>query len=119
MNVSIAHPRPAPAAVPDPATLEALRRVVEAQIGPRRPGAIYQNTDGVFEVLAVVRDPKRARGLLRRRCAQWAVIVRDVLRAGAEPFAVGSVWTTADHLVRDGALQPCGVSGPGRREAVR
>ncbi|MET8102769.1 hypothetical protein ABZV29_41130 [Streptomyces sp. NPDC005236] len=96
-----ANPRPHPRTSADPTTLEALRRVVDGQIGPRRPGAIYQNTDGAFEVLSVVRDPEQARGLLNRRCAQWALIVRDVLRANAEPFAVGSVWTTSDHLVRE------------------
>jgi hypothetical protein len=81
--------------------LEALRRVVDDQIGPRLPGAIYQNVDGAFEVLALVRDPERARTLLRRRAAQWALIVKDVLRPDGEPFAIGSVWTTSDYLVRE------------------
>ncbi|MFE2838481.1 hypothetical protein ACFXI6_47225 [Streptomyces mirabilis] len=92
------HPRTAHT-TGDPVILEGLRRVVDDQIGPRRAGAIYQNTDGAFEVIAVIRDPERARGLLKRRCAQWALIVRDVLRADGEPFAIGSVWTTLDHLV--------------------
>ncbi|MFF7566618.1 hypothetical protein ACFZB4_42515 [Streptomyces pseudovenezuelae] len=94
------HPQ-AHAAPPDPSTLEALRRVVDAQIGPRGVGAIYQNSDGAFEVIAVIRDPAMARGLLKRRCAQWALIVKDVTRAGGEPFAIGSVWTTSDYLVRE------------------
>ncbi|MGY1583845.1 hypothetical protein [Streptomyces sp. MN13] len=85
----------------DPAIVEALRRVIDAQIGPRQPGAIYQNQDGAFEVIALIRDPKRARELLRRRCAQWALIVRDVLRPDGEPFVIGSVWTMSDHLVRE------------------
>ncbi|MCL7430141.1 hypothetical protein [Streptomyces sp. YS415] len=89
------------AAEPDPMTVEALRRVVDDQIGPRARGAIYQNVDGAFEVLAVIRDPERARALLGRRGAQWAVIVKDVLRPGAEPFAVCSAWTTSDYLVRE------------------
>jgi hypothetical protein len=97
------HPRTAHAA--EPTILEALRQVVEQQIGPRKPGAIYQNSDGAFEVLSVTRDPERARGLLRRRCAQWALIVRDVLRADAEPFVVGTVWTTSDRLVRESATR--------------
>ncbi|MFD5819385.1 hypothetical protein [Streptomyces sp. NPDC127038] len=101
------HPRTAHTTA-DPTTLEALRRVVDGQIGPRQPGAIYQNVDGAFEVLSVVRDPEQARGLLGRRCAQWAVIVRDVLRADGEPFAVGSVWTTSDHLVREAAVRCAG-----------
>ncbi|MEV4872852.1 hypothetical protein [Streptomyces syringium] len=88
------------AATDDPLLLEGLRRVIEDQIGPRRKGAIYQNSDGAFEVLALVRDPEQARTLLRRRCAQWAVIVRDVLRPDSQPVAVGSVWTTSDQLVR-------------------
>ncbi|GGV51288.1 hypothetical protein [Streptomyces spectabilis] len=90
------------AAATDPTIGEALRRVVEAQIGPRRVGAIYQNATSAFEVVAVVRDPERARELLNRRCAQWAVIVKDVFRADAEPFPVGSVWASTDHLVREG-----------------
>lgn len=109
------HPRTAHA---DPMILEALRQVVEQQIGPREPGAIYQNSDGAFEVLSVTRSPERARGLLNRRCAQWAVIIRDVLRADGEPFAVGSVWTTSDRLVRPGtsdrarmADDACGLCG--------
>ncbi|MFI1700622.1 hypothetical protein [Streptomyces bobili] len=96
------HPRQH-ATTADPSTLEALRRVIDHQIGPRAAGAIYENVDGAFEVVAVVRDPLRARELLKRRCAQWAVIVKDVLRPGAEPFAVGSVWTTSDRLVREAA----------------
>lgn len=94
------HPRQH-ATTADPSTLEALRRVINHQIGPRAAGAIYQNSDGAFEVVAVVRDPQRARELLKRRCAQWALIVRDVLRPDGEPFVVGSVWTTSDHLVRE------------------
>ncbi|CAL9675364.1 hypothetical protein [Streptomyces griseomycini] len=89
-----------PTAEPDSMILEALRRVIDEQIGPRSVGAIYSNTDGAFEVLTVVRDPAQARALLRRRCAQWALIVQDVLRPGAKPFAIGSVWTTSDVLLR-------------------
>jgi len=70
------------------------------QIGPRRPGAIYQNVDGRFEVLALVTDPADAAKLLRRDSARWAVIVRDTLRPDGQPFAVGSVWTTSDYLIR-------------------
>ncbi|TLQ38777.1 hypothetical protein FEF34_40700 [Streptomyces marianii] len=92
-----------------------MRRVVDAQIGPRLEGAIYTNQDGAFEVLAVIRDPKRARELLNRRCAQWALIVQDRLRPGAEPFAVGSVWTTSDHLVREADGTPANTNGGGTR----
>ncbi|MCX5355606.1 hypothetical protein [Streptomyces mirabilis] len=110
MTVSMTQPVPAPTAEPDPMILEALRRVIDDQIGPRRPGVLYQNIDGAFEVLSVVRDPEGARALLNRRCAQWAVIVRDVLRADGEPFAIGSVWTTQDLLIRaaDDACVLCG-----------
>ncbi|MGW2706903.1 hypothetical protein [Streptomyces sp. NPDC001340] len=101
------HQIPAPAPVGDPMTLEALRRIVDEQIGPRAKGTIYQNSDGAFEVLSVIRDPQRARELLKRRCAQWAVIIRDVLRADGEPFAVGSVWTDSDHLL----LREAGTDG--------
>ncbi|MFF4983788.1 hypothetical protein ACFY3O_27515 [Streptomyces sp. NPDC001046] len=72
----------------------------DQEIGPRRPGAIYQNCDGRFEVLALITDPAEAAKLLRRASARWAVIVRDTLRPDGQPFAVGSVWTTSDYLVR-------------------
>ncbi|EYT77980.1 hypothetical protein CF54_39855 [Streptomyces sp. Tu 6176] len=73
------------------------------EIGPRRPGAIYQNSDGRFEVLALVTDRARAAQLLRRDSARWAVIIRDTLRPDGQPFAVGSVWTTSDYLLRPAA----------------
>ncbi|MFD5814757.1 hypothetical protein [Streptomyces sp. NPDC127038] len=74
----------------------------DAEIGPRRPGAIYQNVDGRFEVLALVTNPREAAQLLRRTSARWAVIVRDTLRPDGIPFAVGSAWTTSDYLLREG-----------------
>lgn len=101
LTVSMPHQFPPPAPASDPTALKALRQVVDEQIGPRAKGAIYQNTDGAFEVQAVVRDPERARQLLNRNCAQWALIVKDVLRHGGEPFVIGSVWTTLDRLVRE------------------
>ncbi len=81
---------------------EALRRVVDSQIGPRGVGAVYQNVDGAFEVVELIRDPQRARQLLRRRSAQWALIVRDQLRRDAQPFVIGSAWTSADRLLQAG-----------------
>lgn len=79
---------------------EALRRVVAEQIGPRKPGVVYDNTDGAFRVLDVITNPSEARRILRRRSAQFAVIVIDTLRPGAEPFAVGSVWTGSDRVLK-------------------
>ncbi|MEU5666506.1 hypothetical protein [Streptomyces longwoodensis] len=105
------HPAPGRHAPADPTILEALRRVIDEQIGPRQPGAIYQNSDGAFEVIALIRDPQRARDLLKRRCAQWAVIVKDVLRPGAEPFVIGSAWTTSDHLVREAKTAAATAAG--------
>jgi hypothetical protein len=70
------------------------------EVGPRGPGAIYQNADGRFEVLALITDPREAAKLLRRDSARWALIVRDTLRPDGQPFAVGSVWTTSDYLIR-------------------
>ncbi|WP_327687058.1 hypothetical protein [Streptomyces sp. NBC_00467] len=110
MTVSMPQPLNAPVALPDPMILEALNRVIDGQIGPRHAGAIYQNQDGAFEVLALVRDPERARALLGRRCSQWALIVRDVLRPDGERFAIGSVWTSEDRMIRaaDDACPLCG-----------
>ncbi|WP_239590520.1 hypothetical protein [Streptomyces aureoverticillatus] len=73
---------------------------VERGVGPRRPGAIYQNVDGRFEVLALITRPREAAALLRRDSARWALIVRDTLRPDGEPFAIGSVWTVSDYLIR-------------------
>ncbi|MEU3550677.1 hypothetical protein [Streptomyces longwoodensis] len=73
------------------------------EIGPRRPGAIYQTSEGRFEVLALITDPREAAQQLRRDDARWAVIVRDTLRPNACPFAVGSAWTMSDYLLREGA----------------
>ncbi|MFD7705437.1 hypothetical protein [Streptomyces caelestis] len=73
---------------------------VTDEIGPRRPGTIYQNVDGRFEVLELVTDPDEAARLLHRASARWAVIVRDTLRPDGQPFVVGSVWTDSDYLVR-------------------
>lgn len=76
------------------------RPSVQDEIGPRLPGAIYANVDGRFEVLALITNPTDAAQLLGRTAARWALIVRDTLRPDGDPFAVGSVWTTSDYLVR-------------------
>ncbi|MFG2637946.1 hypothetical protein ACGFX8_29660 [Streptomyces sp. NPDC048362] len=80
--------------------LPCLHPSVEHEIGPRRSGAIYQNVDGRFEVLALVMDPADAAQLLGRSAARWALIVRDTLRPQGQHFTVGSVWTTSDYLIR-------------------
>ncbi|WP_251075877.1 hypothetical protein [Streptomyces sp. ISL-12] len=74
----------------------------ETEIGPRYPGAIYQNVTGRYEVLALITDPAEAARLLRRDSARWAVIVRDTLRPDGQPHAVGMVWTNEDYLLRPG-----------------
>ncbi|MEU9663502.1 hypothetical protein [Streptomyces chartreusis] len=76
------------------------------EIGPRRPGAIYQNIDGRFEVLTVITDPREAAQQLRRKGARWALIVKDTLRPDGIPFAIGSAWTTSDYLLREGTPAP-------------
>ncbi|MER5200513.1 hypothetical protein ACWD3J_44130 [Streptomyces sp. NPDC002755] len=86
-------------------TLITLPRTAADEIGPRRPGAIYQNSDGRFEVLALITNPREAAQLLRRASARWAVIVRDTLRPDGQPFAVGSVWATSDYLLREGRTE--------------
>jgi hypothetical protein len=76
---------------------EALRRVVAEQIGPRRPGVVYGNVDGEFRVDAVITDPSEARRILKRRGAQFAVIVTD--HTGAR-HALASVWTGSDRVLK-------------------
>ncbi|MGW1988374.1 hypothetical protein ACWCPJ_39070 [Streptomyces collinus] len=80
--------------------LRPARPTIQDEIGPRRPGAIYQNVDGRFEVLVLVTVPADAAQLLHRAAARWAVIVRDTLRPDGQPFAVGTVWTDSDYLIR-------------------
>jgi len=69
-------------------------------IGPRSEGAIYENVDGAFRVLELVTG--KARELLHRQAARFAVVVQDVRREDGQPFAVGSVWTTSDRLIKAG-----------------
>jgi hypothetical protein len=76
---------------------EALRRVTAAQIGPRRPGIIYRNVDGLFLVIDVFTEPDKARSLLKRRSARFAVVVINLL--DDRMHIVGSAWTTSDHIV--------------------
>jgi hypothetical protein len=84
---------------------------VSQEIGPRTEGAIYENIDGAFKVLELVTDHAKARELLHRRSAQFAVVVRDLRREDGQPFAVGSVWTTSDRLLKAGADDACVLCG--------
>ncbi|WJV51774.1 hypothetical protein [Streptomyces flavofungini] len=106
-------PAPDAGARPHPQHRLAVTAIVDREVGPRRPGAIYQNVGGRFEVLALVTNPNEAAALLRRDSARWAVIVRDTLRPDGQPFAVGSVWTTSDHLIRSAPAGAPGRAGYG------
>jgi hypothetical protein len=77
---------------------EALRRVTAQQIGPRRPGTVYDNAAGLFQVLSVVTDTTEARRILRRNAARFAVLVRD-LNAGTEHYT-GATWTGSDRVLK-------------------
>ncbi|MGW2739098.1 hypothetical protein ACWC4D_33475 [Streptomyces sp. NPDC001288] len=69
-----------------------------AELGPRRPGTVYDNASGIFTVLQVVTDPSEARRILRRNAARFAVLVRD-LHAGTE-YYTGAVWTGSDRVLK-------------------
>jgi hypothetical protein len=77
---------------------EALRRTVAAQIGPRTPGTVYDNSANMFEVLEVVTDPAEARRLLHRDSAQFAVFVRDL--ESDYRYYTGAVWTSSDYVLK-------------------
>ncbi|WP_063756881.1 hypothetical protein [Streptomyces sp. NRRL F-5135] len=79
-------------------TDEALRRVVAEQIGPRRPGVLYDNQDGIFTVLDVITDPSEARRILKRRAAQFAVTVHDHITGTVS--TIGTVWTGSDRVLK-------------------
>ncbi|WP_331764863.1 hypothetical protein [Streptomyces sp. NBC_01238] len=77
---------------------EALRQVVAGQIGPRKPGVVYGNADGIYEVLAVTTDRAEARRILRRRAAQFAIVVHD--RSADTVGAIGAAWTGTDRVLK-------------------
>jgi hypothetical protein len=85
-----------------PATLnqadEALRRVTQSQIGPRRPGVVYYDGPRMVQVKAVITDLAEARRVLRRNSARFAVRVVD-LHAGTEHYT-GAVWTGSDRVLK-------------------
>lgn len=81
-------------------TNELLHRAVAAQVGPRKAGVVYRNIDGDFKVLDVITDQSEARRILKRRSAQFAVVIIDTLRPDAQPFAVGSTWTGSDRVLK-------------------
>ena len=69
-----------------------------AQIGPRRPGTVYDNASGMFRVLAVVTDPSEARRILRRNAARFAVLVEDLHTASRH--YTGATWTGSDRVLK-------------------
>lgn len=76
---------------------EALSRAVSAQIGPRRPGVVYDNVDGIYAVLAV-HDAADARRILKRRAAQFAITVHDLVTDSVS--TIGTVWTGSDRVLK-------------------
>lgn len=85
------------APTPDSDMAEALHRVVAGQIGPRRPGLVYDNVDGVFEVIEI-HTATEARRILKRRAAQFAVTVLNVHTSTVH--TTGAVWTGSDRVLK-------------------
>ncbi|MEU6054203.1 hypothetical protein ABZ829_27755 [Streptomyces xanthochromogenes] len=81
-----------------PAFAEELRRVVATQIGPRRPGVIYDHADVLFQVVAVTADASEARRILKRRAAQFAITVIDLITG--DQHVTGAVWTGSDRVLK-------------------
>lgn len=84
--------------LPDPDINEALRRVIADQIGPRRPGVVYDNADGIFEVLEVTTNRDEARRILKRRAAQFAITVHE--RTTDTIGTICTVWTGSDRVLK-------------------
>lgn len=98
---------PATAHQPAPAD-EALRRSVAADLGPRRPGAVYTTPAGqAFEVLDVITDRAEARRITGRRTAQFAVLTIELsdddwnLHTTSEPWRRDNVLTSYGTTRRD------------------
>lgn len=77
---------------------EALARSVAVDIGPRRPGVTYVTGNGALTVLDVITDRSEARRILRRKAAQFAILVRDP-HTGSE-YATCTVWTGSDRVLK-------------------
>ncbi|MET7713692.1 hypothetical protein [Streptomyces sp. NPDC005407] len=77
---------------------EALRRTVAGQIGPRKPGVVYDNADGIFEVIGLTLDRSEARRVLKRRAAQFAITVHDRITGTVD--TIGTVWTGSDRVLK-------------------
>jgi hypothetical protein len=77
---------------------EALRRVIQDQIGPREPGVVYYDGGRLVEVRRVINAASEARRILRRRAAQFAILVRD-LHTGTEHYT-GAIWTGSDRVLK-------------------
>lgn len=73
---------------------ETFFRVAD-EIGPRTVGAVYFNSTGTYQVLAVHRG-KKARDLTGRR-TDWAITVHHA--ATDKTFTHCMAWTSEDHLV--------------------
>ncbi|MFM9373245.1 hypothetical protein [Streptomyces sp. Da 82-17] len=82
---------------PDPFA-EALRRSVLHDIGPRAEGVAYYDEDRLVQVRRVITDRTEARRILKRRAAQFAILVRD-LHTGAE-YATGATWIGTDRVLK-------------------
>lgn len=82
----------------DPQSSVPLASTTAAQIGPRRPGTVYDNAAGMYRVLAVVTDQSEARRILRRNAARFAVLIRD-LHTGTEHYT-GATWTGSDRVLK-------------------
>lgn len=77
---------------------EALACSVAADIGPRTPGVVYYDGPRLVQVRTVITDRAEARRILRRRAAQFAILVRDQ-HDGTE-YATCTVWTGSDRVLK-------------------
>jgi hypothetical protein len=77
---------------------EALRRVIQDQIGPREPGVVYYDGDRLVQVRRVIRIASEARRILKRRAAQFAIEIID-LHSGTTRYT-GAIWTGSDRVLK-------------------
>jgi hypothetical protein len=101
-NRHMATRTPGPLAPDSVQTEQFLARSVAMDIGPRTEGALYYDGPRLVQVRQVITDRSEARRILKRKAAQFAVLLRDQI--SGDEYATCTVWTGSDRVLKAVAL---------------